>query len=135
MDILDLYSAVITKLRNDWNLTTDIDYPNVTTKPSTPYIRPVFLPLGNERAEIGVNGSDKLDVILSIDIFTKVGAGIGESAELMGSVMDMFYAGFEITSDKGKTITFKTPVPLAGKDGENGLWMTTVHCPWYCFKY
>lgn len=134
MDILDIYSAIITKLRNDWHYTADIDYANLTTQPSAPYIRPVFLPLGNKREEIGVNGSDKLDGILSVDIFTSVGTGIGESSELLGHVMDIFPAGLSLITDNGKSITFKTPEPLSGMDDGHGFYMTTVHCPWFCFE-
>ncbi len=133
MPILDTSSAVINYLRNQWNHSATIANQNTTEKPSAPYIRATIIPTGNEKVEVGVGVKSKSDAILSVDIFTELGTGIGESSELEGYVMGIFPAGKSIVSDDSKTIRFTAPQPLQGLDDGHGFWQSTVQCPYYFY--
>lgn len=134
MLILDVNSAVIKHLRNEWFHSSDIEQENMTEKPSVPYIRATIIPMDNKKVEIGENGSSRYNAILVIDIFTALGIGIGEISELEGYIIeDIFTAGLTITSDDNKTIRFKAPKPLGRLDDKHGSYQSTVHCPFYFY--
>lgn len=133
MLILDTNSAVIEYLRNQWNHTAKITNQNTTEKVTAPFIRGTIIPTGNDKVEVGLGGSSKYEAILSVDIFTELGKGIGESSELEGFIMDIFPAGKTIVSDDLITIRFTAPQPLQGLDDGFGFWQTTVQCPYYFY--
>lgn len=134
MFILDTNSAVIKYLRNQWNHTAKVNYENTNLDGiSAPFIRATIIPTVNEKVETGVGGSSKYDAILAVDIFTELGKGIGESSELEGYIMGIFYAGKIVISDDSKRITFTAPQPLQGLDDGNGYWQATVQCPYYFY--
>lgn len=134
MPILDTNSAVIKYLRNQWSHTSEVTNENINLKDvNAPFIRGTIIPLLNEKVEIGVSGNSKYEAMLSVDIFTELGKGIGESSELEGYIMGIFSAGKTIVSDDSKTIIFTAPQPLQGLDDGHGFWQSTVQCPYYFY--
>lgn len=133
MPILDVNSAVVQYLRRHWSYTADIEQENVTLTPVAPYIRNTIIPTGNSKVEVGIGGSSKYDARLSVDIFTELGSGTGESSELEGHLLNIFPAGLSILSNNGREITFTAPQVLQGRDDRHGFWQSTVQCPFYFY--
>lgn len=132
--LIDRYSALAEHFANNF-ATVRVIFENESKPEQVPFVRVTFLPVSNVRAEIGANGSDRLDGILNIDIFNKLGAGSGKSVEIANDIFTLYASGTSITTDDGKIIKFTTPQVLPGRDDGLGFYQMTVQCPWYTFKY
>ncbi len=134
MNLLDIYSAIQSRAFNEWDTAVaPLIFDNQKSEVTLPFARATFIPVNAEQIELGTNGKDRIDNILTIDVFTAIGIGIGIGTELLNQALLIFPRNQKITTVDGKVITFSTPNPRQGGDDGRGAYRQTVDFPWFVY--
>src|SRR5210317_428293 len=121
----DCEQALVTYLAANWT-DTPIHWPNTKQPPVERYLRVNLIPVTPVlQAEIGENGMARMDVILQLDYFEKLGQGSGRATSVIDQLITLFPRNLKLAAGT-RDMTFSEPSPLAGREDGHGYWMQSL---------
>lgn len=115
----------------------ELRYPNqqaIEPFPDT-WVRATILPGDPEERAIGAGGFARVDGLLVLDCFDRIGNGSLGVLEMAGAISDMFSRGSQLEdTETGLVVRFRTPAPQSAQN-DGSYYMLPVHCPWFTYVH